>query len=138
MDSSLSPDILVHALLDARRVERELFEGLADGQLLGQPGHFLEPPIWEIGHVGWFQEYWILRHLDGEATLLPGSDGIYESFNVPYRRRWQHPYPSRQGTLPVFTRNEPAAIRVPRCRLQGGRASRIACDRRLEPAGVHR
>src|SRR5262249_39124309 len=104
MDSSLSPDILVHALLDARRVERELFEGLADGQLLGQPGHFLEPPIWEIGHVGWFQEYWILRHLDGDATLLPGSDAIYESFNVPYRLRWQHPFPSRQATLDYIER----------------------------------
>ena len=99
MDSSISADSLVRELIDARRVERELFEGLADSQLLGQPGHFLEPPIWEIGHVGWFQEYWILRHLDGEATLLPGSDGIYESFNVPYRWRWQHSYPSRQGTL---------------------------------------
>jgi len=99
MDASISPDTLVRALIDARRVERELFDGLADGQLLGQPGHFLEPPIWEIGHVGWFQEYWILRHLDGAATLRPGSDDIYESFNVPYRLRWQHPYPSRQGTL---------------------------------------
>ena len=99
MDSSISSDTLVHALLDARRVERELFDGIADGQLLGQQGHFLEPPIWEIGHVGWFQEYWILRHLDGAATLLPGSDAIYESFNVPYRLRWQHPYPSRQATL---------------------------------------
>jgi iron(II)-dependent oxidoreductase len=99
MDSSISTDTLLEALIDARRVECELFDGIADGQLLGPQGHFLEPPIWEVGHVGWFQEYWILRHLDGGATLLPGSDGIYESFNVPYRQRWQHPYPSRQGTL---------------------------------------
>src|SRR5215469_16729322 len=99
MDASISPDTLVRALIDARRVERELFDGLADGQLLGQPGHFLEPPIWEIGHVGWFQEYWILRKLDGAPALLPGSDGIYDSFKVPYRLRWDHHYPSRQETL---------------------------------------
>ena len=28
-----------------------------------------------------------------------GSDGIYDSFNVSYRLRWGHPYPSRADTL---------------------------------------
>ncbi|HWM77142.1 MAG TPA: SUMF1/EgtB/PvdO family nonheme iron enzyme, partial [Methylomirabilota bacterium] len=86
-------------ILDARRVELELAEGLTDDQMLGAKQHFVEPPIWEIGHVGWFQEYWILRHLDGARTLLPGSDGIYDSFNVSYARRWDHRFPSRQATL---------------------------------------
>jgi iron(II)-dependent oxidoreductase len=49
--------------------------------------------------VGWFQEYWILRNLDGARPLLPGSDGIYDSFNVSYRLRWDHRYPSRRETL---------------------------------------
>ena len=90
---------LLAALTDARKRELEIFDGIADSQLLGQKGHFLEPPIWEIGHVGWFQEYWILRHLDRAETLLPGSDGIYDSFNVSYRLRWEHPYASRRDTL---------------------------------------
>jgi iron(II)-dependent oxidoreductase len=90
---------LLAALIDARNLELELFEGVTDSQLLGKKGHFLEPPIWEIGHVGWFQEYWILRKLDGAPTLLSGSDGIYDSFNVPYRLRWDHRYPSRRQTL---------------------------------------
>jgi len=90
---------LLAALTDARNVELEIFQGIADSQLLGRQAHFLEPPIWEIGHVGWFQEYWILRHLDGAETMLPGSDGIYDSFYVSYRLRWGHPYPSRGNTL---------------------------------------
>jgi iron(II)-dependent oxidoreductase len=94
---------LLEALLDARRVELELLDGLVDGEMLGSRGHFLEPPIWEMGHVGWFQEYWILRHLDGLAPLLPGSDGIYEAFHVPYARRWDHAYPSRTATLAYIT-----------------------------------
>src|SRR5262245_61569287 len=96
---SSTTDDLLHALCDARRVELELFEGLADSQMLGNRAHFLEPPIWEVGHVGWFQELWIPRHLAGHASLLPGSDGIYDSFNVPYTRRWDHLYPSRGATL---------------------------------------
>src|SRR5881409_1809846 len=93
-----STEDLLAALTDARGVELEIFQGIADSQLLGRQGHFLEPPIWEVGHVGWFQEYWLLRHLDRAETLLPGSDGIYDSFNVSYRRRWQHDYPSRRAT----------------------------------------
>jgi ergothioneine biosynthesis protein EgtB len=77
----------------------ELFEGLTAAQLRGEQGHFLEPPIWEIGHVGWFQEYWLLRHLDKAEPVRPGSDAIYDSFNVSYRLRWSHDYPSRGETL---------------------------------------
>ncbi|HEV8141471.1 MAG TPA: selenoneine synthase SenA [Methylomirabilota bacterium] len=90
---------LVHALTDARAVELELLDGLTDVQMLGARAHFVEPPLWEMGHVGWFQEYWILRHLDGAESLLPGSDGIYDAFNVSYTRRWDHGYPSRSATL---------------------------------------
>jgi iron(II)-dependent oxidoreductase len=94
---------LLDALLDARGVELQLLDGLSPSQMLGERQHFVEPPIWEMGHVGWFQEYWILRRHDGAPSLLPGSDGIYDSFNVSYTRRWDHQYPSRQVTLDYIT-----------------------------------
>jgi len=90
--------LLLDALIDARTVELQLLDSLTDAQMLGARAHFVEPPIWEMGHVGWFQEYWILRHLDGADSLLPGSDGIYDSFHVSYTRRWDHRYPSRDAT----------------------------------------
>src|SRR5437867_13455870 len=96
---SITADGLIDALLDARSVELRLLDGLTDAELLGPRGHFIEPPLWEMGHVGWFQEYWILRRLDGADSLLPGSDGIYDAFHVSYRRRWDHAYPSRAATL---------------------------------------
>src|SRR5262245_50031448 len=80
---------LLQALLDARRVELQLLEDLTPAQMTGERQHFIEPPIWEMGHVGWFQEWWISRHLDGSPSLLPGSDGIYDSFHVSYTRRWE-------------------------------------------------
>src|SRR5262245_26848333 len=103
MTSKIRPDItshvLVNALLDARRVELLLLDDLTDAQMLGTRARFVEPPIWELGHVGWFQEYWLLRRLDGAAPLLPGSDSIYDAFNVSYTRRWDHSFPSRRATL---------------------------------------
>ena len=98
-----STDTITGVLTDARAIELELLDGLTDSEMLGPQAHFVEPPLWEMGHVGWFQEYWILRHLDGAPSLLPGSDGIYDAFHVSYTRRWDHRYPSRAATLEYIT-----------------------------------
>jgi iron(II)-dependent oxidoreductase len=100
---SVSASALIEPLLDARDVELGLLDGLTDDQMLGTRAHFVEPPIWEMGHVGWFQERWILRTLDGAPPLLPGSDAVYDAFNVSYTRRWDHAFPSREETLAYIT-----------------------------------
>ena len=96
-------EVLLDPLLDARRVELALLDDLTDAQMLGARAHFLEPPIWEMGHVGWFQEYWLLRGHGGADSILPGADAIYDSFNVSYTRRWDHRFPSRAATLAYIT-----------------------------------
>ena len=90
---------LIEDLREARARELTLFTDLSDEQLLGQREHFIEPPIWEVGHVGWFQEYWILRNLGGSKPILENGDNIYDSFNVSYKRRWDHDFPNRDETL---------------------------------------
>src|SRR5438876_1440770 len=114
--AATTSDALLEALLDARRVELALLDDLTDAQMLGTRAHFVEPPIWEMGHVGWFQEYWIGRHLDGAPPLLAGSDGVYDSFNVSYTRRWTHQYPSRKETVDYITE----ILRRSVARLQSG------------------
>ena len=113
-------DALLDPLLDARRVELALLDDLTDAQMLGARGHFLEPPIWEMGHVGWFQEYWLLRGRGGADSILPGADAIYDSFNVSYTRRWDHCFPSRAATLAYITE----VLRRSVARLE----SRAPCD----------
>ena len=90
---------LIEDLREARARELTLFTDLSDEQLLGQREHFIEPPIWEVGHVGWFQEYWILRNLGGSKPILENGDNIYDSFNVSYKLRWDHEFPNRDETL---------------------------------------
>jgi len=75
-----------------------------------------------MGHVGWFQEYWLLRRLGGADTILPGADAIYDSFNVSYTRRWDHCFPSRAATLAYITEvlrrrvaTRSTSTRWPRC-----------------------
>ena len=90
---------LIEDLREARARELTLFQDLTQEQLLGPQEHFLEPPIWEVGHVGWFQEYWILRNLAKAKPVLADGDSIYDSFNVSYRERWEHEFPTREETL---------------------------------------
>jgi EgtB-related family protein len=68
----------------------------------------LNPPVWELGHIAWFQEYWIGRNqqrLQGigcnpthprKPSLLNVSDAWFDSAKVPHAKRWDAglpPYP---------------------------------------------
>ncbi len=90
---------LAHLLRGARQRQLALFSDVEGDQLLGPQQHHIEPPIWEMGHVAWFQEYWILRHLDGRGAVWPAGDAIYDAFNVSYKLRWSHAYPPRDEVL---------------------------------------
>ena len=73
--------------------------------------------------VGWFQELWVLRHLDGVRSLLSGSDRIYDSFNVSYTLRWDHEYPCRQATLAYIS--EVLQRTIDERRSRGGEAEEL-------------
>jgi iron(II)-dependent oxidoreductase len=100
---STSPSELAQNLLDARQRELEVLSGLTDEQMYGSKMRIIEPPIWEMGHVGWFQERWILRNLYGEALLWSNADTLYDSFNIPNVERWDLAFPSHQETLSYIT-----------------------------------
>ncbi|MGE5639943.1 MAG: selenoneine synthase SenA [Clostridia bacterium] len=70
-------------------------------RLLGPQLAIVNPPLWEIGHVGWFQERWCLRHRpDGSLgeSILAGADGLYDSSAIPHDTRWGLPLPSLERT----------------------------------------
>ena len=90
---------LVQQLVDARSLELELLSDLTDEQMLGRQMRIIEPPIWEMGHVGWFQERWILRNLDQAEPLRPDADLLYDSYNIPNTQRWELVYPLKRETL---------------------------------------
>src|SRR5438093_12005506 len=90
---------LAEDLLDARTRTLELVADLTDEQLMGPRLHIVNPLRWEIGHLAWFQERWLLRHLRGEKSLRSDSDSLYDSFQVAHDTRWDLPLPTRAGTL---------------------------------------
>ena len=94
---------LIEALQEARKRTLELIEDLTDEQLMGPRLRIVNPPRWEIGHVAWFQEFWILRHLGSRPPILPAGDSLYDSARVAHDARWDLPLPSRIQTLVYMT-----------------------------------
>jgi ergothioneine biosynthesis protein EgtB len=101
------------ALLEARQRTLRLAEDYAEA--LGPAPHVpyateLNPPLWEVGHIGWFQEWWIARNpqrllgvrADPRAarppSVLPEADGWYDSSRVAHRSRWELPLPDAGRT----------------------------------------
>jgi iron(II)-dependent oxidoreductase len=108
-DSLPTVEVLASWVRDARRRTLELIADLDDRQLLGTPGPTVNPLLWEVGHVGWFQEKWVLRHA-GRPPLRPDADGLYDSSAVAHDTRWDLPLPCRRETLAYLARVEDAVV----------------------------
>ncbi|MFQ5881092.1 MAG: selenoneine synthase SenA [Candidatus Methylomirabilales bacterium] len=90
---------LAHVLTDARARTLELVSDLTDEQMIGPRLAIVNPLLWEIGHVAWFQEKWVLRHLGKERPIREDGDALYDSARVPHDTRWDLSLPSREETL---------------------------------------
>jgi len=64
----------------------------------------MNPPLWELGHIAWFAEWFILREAasshpadaNGNCLLTKGDDW-FDAANVPHRSRWTLDLPSSGG-----------------------------------------
>jgi iron(II)-dependent oxidoreductase len=90
---------LIDFVREARQRTCDLFADLTDGQLIGPRLPTVNPLLWEIGHVAWFQEKWVLRHAAKRNPLRRDGDVLYDSAAVAHDTRWDLPLPSRQKTL---------------------------------------
>lgn len=84
---------------DARQMTIELVSDLSDEQMLGPQISSVNPPLWEIGHVAWFQEKWALRHAGRARPLRQDADSLYDSIAIGHDGRWDLPLPDRAETL---------------------------------------
>jgi len=98
-------DLLSLALMDARNHSLRWFAAFE-----GAPGG-AGRALWELGHVGWYQEHWIARNVQrqrgehGDAThpklasILPQADSWFDPAVVP---------PAQRGSVPL---RDPQTIR---------------------------
>jgi iron(II)-dependent oxidoreductase len=84
---------------DAGQRLTELVADLSDDQLACLPLPTVNPLGWEIGHVTWFQEIFVLRRALGEPPIVSHADAIWDSAAIPHDTRWFLTLPSRDDTL---------------------------------------
>jgi gamma-glutamyl hercynylcysteine S-oxide synthase len=95
---------LASGLRDIRSRTLAVFDAyVAAGSLDVRYASELNPPLWELGHVGWYQELWIGRNPQRNAgirydhtalrspSLLARADSWYDSGTVPHASRWHLP-----------------------------------------------
>ena len=100
MSELYEADRLGSALHDARRRTLSFYAHLDLERLRVPYLEIVNPPLWELAHIAWFQEFWCLRYRPDDpagtrvAPLLEGADALFDSRSVPHATRWQLDYPS--------------------------------------------
>ena len=96
----MSPTELGAVLAHARKRTEALLEPLDDEQLTRQVSPLQSPLVWDLAHIGYFEELWLLRNGNGHAAAATGFDELYNSF--------AHERPER-GSLPILSPQEARA-----------------------------
>lgn len=103
---------LAEALQSARNYTVRLFDSLAAAGF-DRPSRVprvatLNPPLWELGHIAWFAEWYILREATSSHpadarghSLLTRGDDWFDSNTVPHGARWTLDLPG-PGALKTY------------------------------------
>ena len=104
---------------DARRRTLELMHGLDAQQLIGPKLRIVNPMLWEVGHVAWFHEHFILQRAYARPPVSERAQTLYDSIAIAHDERWDLPLLSQQDTLNYMQTVEEQLLE----RLQGNRAN---------------
>jgi gamma-glutamyl hercynylcysteine S-oxide synthase len=112
-----SREQLAGALRAVRARTLALFNQLTPRQLALPYSPIVNLPLWEVGHVAWFQEYWCLRQAERSVdfrpvsdSILESADGFYDSNRVGHQRRWELTLPTVSRTLDYLGRTLEASL----------------------------
>lgn len=84
---------------EARERSLELISDLTDRQLKVERLYIVNPLDWEIGHVAYFQEWFVLRALDKAKPFFENADALFDSIHIEHDVRWDLPLPPRERVL---------------------------------------
>jgi ergothioneine biosynthesis protein EgtB len=91
-------DYLIGAMKDTRQRTLALVSDLNEEQLRVPLLPIINPILWEIGHVGWFQEKWVLRQTRSQPPIISNADALWDSAAVAHDTRWNLPLLSLADT----------------------------------------
>jgi iron(II)-dependent oxidoreductase len=90
---------LAAALCEAREYTLAIYAHLSEAQQRFPYRPTINPARWELGHVGWFQEFWCSRYSRDDPcgartpSRIAQADAWWDSRHVPHAVRWTLPLP---------------------------------------------
>jgi len=78
---------LAEALEAARQRSLSLLDPLSDEAQLAQHSPLMSPLVWDLAHVGHYEELWLLRAVARTKPIDPLHDDIYDAFKHVRRER---------------------------------------------------
>ncbi|MFE3457576.1 ergothioneine biosynthesis protein EgtB [Nocardiopsis aegyptia] len=83
-DQEIAKERIAAELDRSRRRSNGLtLRALDDEGLLAQHSPLMSPLVWDLAHVGNYEEQWLLRAAGGREALRPDIDGLYDAFENP-------------------------------------------------------
>lgn len=103
-DWTLGFDELRALLLDTRARTHELVADLSDDQLEVPLEVIVNPFRWELGHVAFFYDAFVLAAYHGMELHIENGNELFNSFVVDHDDRWQLPLGPRAEILDYMAR----------------------------------
>ncbi|MFB9676530.1 ergothioneine biosynthesis protein EgtB [Streptosporangium vulgare] len=73
----------IAAELTAARDRSTAYTDAEDDLLVTQHSPLMSPLVWDLAHVGNYEELWVLRQVGGITPLRPEIDELYDAFKHP-------------------------------------------------------
>lgn len=102
---------LAEALESARARSLLLLDPLDDAALCAQHSPLMSPLVWDLAHVGNYEDLWLVRRL-GAPAVLPEIDQLYDAFLHPRARRPELPLLSPREARDYVRRVRGRALEV--------------------------
>jgi gamma-glutamyl hercynylcysteine S-oxide synthase len=91
---------VVAALSRARDATLRLVEPVDDEQMVTQVSPIMSPLVWDLAHIGWFEELWLIRRVANNEPSFERFDDVYDAFRHARGQR---------SRLPILTPPEARA-----------------------------
>lgn len=111
MQQSLSEDYILYApyptvselaqwLEESNDLTRQTLSHISTADQLVPQLNILNPPLWELGHLTWFHEFWVHRHgQESKSSFMRNADFLFNSSVIAHQDRWSTPMPSLASLL---------------------------------------
>jgi gamma-glutamyl hercynylcysteine S-oxide synthase len=86
--SAVSKDVLVGELEEARERTRFLLEPVSEAGLVAQHDQIMSPLIWDYGHIGNYEELWLLHKAHGKIL---SKRELYDMYDASLHPREERP-----------------------------------------------